>query len=277
MGIFSDILRRLFERPTAEITAKTETSVIEAERFLSEKHTVSMVKLDIYASPSGGFVNWSVYQVEGKNAETGRKNKRKYEAKTAADAENMAAADGLLAPYQTTVLPHEQPTERQTAYLASWGANSPAGATKYDVSAILGRLEASNDVVREKKIGKSKIVEWIKPVDGPTEEFAKYADDMGVKFSLYIGKEALFCDTVYSLNGREKAAFFAYCILCAADGIEPGDLRDTPNVAEIYRFADIATEDDAVMRSINSRDADDYIHPHKGSTAYKAVAIHFGL
>ena len=169
------------------------------------------------------------------------------------------------------------PTERQIDYLLSWDTTVPQNATKYDVSAILDRLENSYDVVDEKQTSDGMKIEYIRPLPGPSVEFAKYADSVGVHFSRFIGADALFLMVLNSIDEHERAAFFAYCVLCAHHRFDIGNLKDAPNASRLYEFADIVTQDAAVMKSILGRDIYDHKSPHKGSKAYKAVAEFFGI
>lgn len=281
MGIISKLFggksKEKEQKPEVNITFSVESSTRQVDRLIAENAELTMADIGGYVSPSGGFVNWAVFEVTGVNEQTSRKNKRKYEAKDEASALALAADDGLTGPYAVIPLPIDAPTESQVKYLQSWGMTVPEGASKYDVSAILSRLEDAHDIASEKDIAPNMKVERVYPLPSPSKEFAQYADAMGVQFSRYIGKEVLFNSTVYNLTGWEKAAFYAYCVLCHAKGTEPGDLRKSAAVNELYAFADIAANDATVMRSIVGREADDYLHPHKGSAAYKAVANHFGL
>lgn len=263
--------------PKVNIAVSIETRRCEVESFIAKGEVISPVVLDREPSQSGGFVNWAIYEVIGVNQNTNRKNKRQYEAKTETNSIAKAKSEGLIEPFEIRALPHDAPTERQIDYLLSWGAAVPRGATKYDVSAILSRLEDSYDIVFEKQIAKDKEVHYIRPLPGPNAEFAKYADDMGIFFSRYIGGDALFNKVVYSLGERDKIAFFAYCVLCSHRGNTIGDLRNSPHFIQLYEFADKAMQDASLAKSIMGRDSADYKSPHKGSKAYKAVAEFFDI
>lgn len=260
-----------------KLTISTTTTAHADEYFIAKGENVSLLDLGGYRSPSGGYVNWAQYRVTGKNTATGRKNTRQYTARDENSVTEVAEADGLAPPYEVRVIPNEMPTDRQITYLRSWNVDVPTGAVKSDVSAILSRLEESYDVVTERKTTSNSVVRYVRPLPGPSEEFAKYADDMGVMFSRYIGQDALFNNTVYSLNDREKTAFFAYCVLCSHYHKNIGDLRTSEYASKLYSFADVALENKTLMRSIGGRPTDDYKRPHKGSAAYKAVSEFFAL
>ena len=268
---------RVTHEQEIKVKIKTETTHSYVDRLLAKGEDLTLVDLDGYISPSGGFVNWATYEVIGKNMNTNRKNKRRYDAKTEADAINQANADNLTGPYDITILMHDAPTEKQIQYLQSWGVAVPAGVNKFDVNAILSRLEDETEAISEKKISQNATEERIRLLPGPSAAFAKFADSMGVKFSRYIGKSALFDKTLYSLTRRDRVAFYAYCIICTNNKMEIGDMRNSEHYARLYDFADMAVNDQSLLQSIERRSANDYLHPHKGSAAYKAVAEFFGL
>lgn len=260
-----------------KVPVAASTSPYDVEKFIAEGIKILPLDLSGYRSPSGGFVNWAFFEVKGTNISTGRKNTRRYTAKDEAAAAAIAEADGLSSPYEITALPIDAPTDRQINYLRSWNVEIPSGAAKEDVSAILSRLEESYDTVSENKISPQTIVKYIRPLPGPNEEFAKYAHDMGVMFSRYIGSNALFYHTVYSLKEYDRVAFFAYCVLCSHYNETIRDLRFSGYADQLYSFADMASANESLMRSIGGRLPDDYMKPHKGSAAYKAVAEFFNI
>lgn len=260
-----------------KVSVTAKTSSYDVERLIAEGIELLPLDLGGYRSPSGGFVNWAYFEVKGTNSTTGRQNTRRYTAKDETAAAAIAEADGLNFPYEITALPNDAPTDRQINYLRSWNVAVPKGAAKEDISAILSRLEDSYDTVSENQISQDTIVEYIHPLPGPNEEFAKYAHDMGVLFSRYIGGKALFHHTVYNLKDYDRAAFFAYCVLCSHYNETIRDLRSSGYADQLYSFADMASVNESLMRSIGGRFPDDYMKPHKGSTAYKAVAEFFGI
>lgn len=254
-----------------------ETKWIDVETFIAKGYEVSKVNLNGYVSPSGNYMNYAIFEVVGIKPTTGRKNKRTYEAKDEAGALRAAAEDGLQDAEVVRALEEEPPTERQKECLEGLGVTIPQGACKYDVSAMIGRILDSQDIVEEIEISKTEEKQYVKPLESPSEELAIYADKMGLKFSKYISAGNLHGSIVLHLGDRDKAAYFAYCILCANSSSELGNLLEMQNKEELYEFADKAVADEALMRSINGREPQDYLLPHKGSVAYKAVAKFFNL
>lgn len=281
MGLF-DFLKGINKQQQKEesvvkfdLSIKTESNSVE--RFLAPKCDIPVLELSGYVSPSGGYVNWIVFEVTGINPKTGRINKRIYEARKEQEALDLAEKEGLQKPEIKKVLPIEPPTENQIGYLESWGITVPDGACKYDVSAILSRLEDSDDVVNEIRVSKGAIKEYIRPLEGPNEDFAMFAHEMGLHFSKFIGADALHRQVVCRLEYRDKAAFFAYCVMCNNSLAAIGNMLESPQIEQIYAFADEVLSNESLMRSIVGRAPEDYLNPHKGSMAYKAVAEYFNL
>lgn len=266
---------RTIEANGVKLTVSTKTSERDVEMFLAEGEMISLLDLGEGENPSGGYVNWSAYKVTG-TGESGKRKSKQYHAKTEAKALALAQKDGLLEPYEIHAVPHDSPTEKQINYLHSWNTMVPDGATRYDVSAILSRLEGSYDVVCEKQVA-GREEQYIRPLPGPSPEFAKYANEMGIHFSRFVGADSLFNAVVNSLDERDKVAFFAYCALCSYHRFDIGNLLTSQYKEKLYEFADMALQDAALLTSVAQREPSDYHSPHKGTKAYKAVAEFFGL
>lgn len=237
------------------VTATSSLRSINVERKISQNCNISCLSLGGYSSPSGGYVNWAIFDISGINEETKRRNKRRIIAADESAALDTARAGGLVDPTILSVIPHDTPTDQQIGYALDLGADIPEGACKEDVSSIINRI--------------------LSDCDGPSEEFAMFAHDNRLHFSKFIGADALFSTVVYGLEGREKAAFYAYSILKNHAGIDVATDPVYPDLTKFYQFADMAMDSNSITRSINERSPDDYRHPHKGSTAYKAVAAFF--
>lgn len=262
-----------------KVSVSIQTTSYNVDVILADGESVSMVDLG-YKSESGGYVNWSVYSVKGKNMTTNRMNTKKYQAKERGDAADMAEADGLIGPYEIVCLPHPDEQSKADYFrgkLNEYGVSPPDGAVVDDLMAILNRVRYSEYIVSEEWVAKDRVIQRVRPIEGPNIDFAKYADSMGLKFSTYTSGPGLFAQAVLNLPEREKAALFAYCVLCNQSGQVVGDLRASGHADKLYEFAEVAIKNHAVLASIVGRDANDYLHPHKGSKAYKAVAEYFGL
>ncbi len=263
------------DTPTIQVSMRS----YEVETMIAENEDVSMIDLG-RRSESGGYINWSIYRVIGTNSATNRKNTRQYEAKDREHAVKLAESDGLIGPFEITPIPYPVEPDKiryYTAQLNSYGILSPVNAVKEDLRAILDRVRYSNDIVSEKEGADGIVYRRVRPVPSPSKEFAEYADNLGIKFSMYISSTELFHHTIQNLEPREKIAFYAYCLICAHNKQKIGNLQKSQYVSELYKFSDSSLNDPALLKSIIGRDSNDYLHPHKGSKAYKAVAEYFAI
>lgn len=125
-----------------------------------------------YVSPSGGFVNFAIYQVIGINPKTGRKNKRVYKEFREEYAIKRAEIEGFVAPFEVHLLKSESPSERQLEYAKELGITIPEGVCRLDVSALISRVTDDDE--------------------GPADEnLASQAHIYGVQFSRYHGRKAI--------------------------------------------------------------------------------------
>ena len=113
MGLFS-FLKKKEPEPAPAITATIHAQTVEVKQ--RTRGELPLAEIGGYVSPSGGFVNYGRFCVTGMNSSTGRKNTKRYEAQTEADARAAAADDGELE------------------------AMLPDGVCKEDVSAIISRI-----------------------------------------------------------------------------------------------------------------------------------------
>lgn len=267
------------ELSMAKVSVSIQTTSYNVDVILADGESVSMVDLG-YKSESGGYVNWSVYSVKGKNTTTNRMNTKRYKAKSRDSAIQLAKTDGLVEPFEITCLPHSCDPEKRRYFLEklnAYGVIPPDGAVIDDLRDILDRVRYSDDIISEECNHNGNVVQYVRPIPGPNVELARYADDMGLNFSSYISAPSLLSQIVFTLSEREKTAFFAYCVLCNQKMDDIGDLRKTEFVDRLYEFADVALSNQDILKSIAGRNPDDYLKPHKGSKAYRAVADFFNL
>lgn len=244
-----------------ELTTKTEVIDYGDE---NENNTVSgymgpfsAVNIDGYKSPSGGYMDYAIFQVSGIIEETGRHTTRKIEATTAESAIEIAKEGGLLEPEIKCVVPHQPPTERQIKDTKGW--NIPKDVCMLDIATIQKRQEYYDET------------------DVPREDFALFAHKMEVHFSRFITESSLLRHVIRDLKKRDKAAFFAYCQLCRRDGAEFGNMLESPYLQHLYGFADMVMSSKSLLKSLDDRWYNDFTTPHKGTAIYKAVAEYFNL
>ena len=172
-----------------------ESSVTLTSRYVEVKQrtkgllpSIPIAVLDGYISPSGGFVNYARFQVIGINPSTKRKNKRIYEVRFEEDARKCAENEGLIEPFEITVLPSVPPSERQLEYAKVLEACIPDGACSLDVSAIISRITDNDE-----KPASAKLV--------------RQAHIRGLKFSRYHGKAAIMSIAKANLSVVEYGDF----------------------------------------------------------------------
>lgn len=95
MGLFN-FLKKKEREPTPAITASIHAQTVEVKQ--QTRGELPLAEIGGYVSPSGGFVNYGRFCVTGVNSTTGRKNTKRYETQTEADARAAAALDGLVEP-----------------------------------------------------------------------------------------------------------------------------------------------------------------------------------
>ena len=267
------------EKPITTTVKISRYDYDDIETMVAEGEEVSALNLGGYVSESGGYINYSIYKVRGTNKATNRKNTRPYTAKDKDAAIKLAEADGLLPPFETTVVPYQKDESKDAYFIQqinSCGYVPPADAVTDDLRDILNRIRYSDDVVSEKVVN-GVFVERVRPIPGPSEEFAMYADSIGIKFSKFISRGDLLRCVANEAQGKEKTAFFEYCILCHSNGCAIGNWKNSEFAERISKFAETAEADTSLLKSIYGRDYSDYLKPHHGSKAYKAVAEYFGL
>ena len=268
------------ETPIVNLKVSLTSTSYEVDVMLDEREEVTRLALDGLKGKSGGYVNYSYYKLIGTNPQTNRKNTRYYNATNEKDLVSKAKVSGLVEPFEISITPHPKDTERENYFkteLVSYGIIPPADAMVDDLRDILNRVRYSDIVVSETKSADGKMIQKVKAMPSPNEELASFAHDIGLMFSLYVSDDNLFNSLIYSLNPTEKAAFWAYCILCLNDNTVIGDMRKSDYYQDICDFAEKATRDASLLKSIVARDANDFKNPNKGTIAYKAVVDYFDL
>lgn len=198
--------------------------------------------------------------------------------KVSVTTSSYTAYEQLKKGYRFTPLPFgtiysEEPTEKQLAYAADLGITLPEGVGKADVSAILSRVEDGEpDISSEKFLGPKERQYEIIPLPGPDVDFAAFAQQSGLEFSRYIGGSDLLDEVVCSLNNEEKAAFYAYCVVCQETNSPIKNMLEHPRLNDFYTYAKLVVKDESLLASLNRIRPYEYLKPHRGTKAYKAAA-----
>lgn len=250
MGLF-DVFKK---KPTAPATVgvKVESRVVEVEVKQHTPGELPLADVGGYISPSGGFVNFGRFKVTGVNASTGRKNTKRYEVQTEGEARAAAAADGLCDPMTVEVEKLEEPTEQQMAYALDLKAAIPSGACKEDVSAIISRITDEDEAA-------------------PDPGLSLWAHACGVRFSRFVGHDALLGYMIHQLQGAGAGTLYAYAVFLQEKGGSFSDPRRLPVYDGLKRCGEAIASDPALMKSLEGRDADDLRSPNRGTKVYKAT------
>ena len=229
MGLFS-FLKKKEPEPAPAITATIHAQTVEVKQ--RTRGELPLAEIGGYVSPSGGFVNYGRFCVTGMNSSTGRKNTKRYETQTEADARAAAADDGLV------------------DYALELEAMLPDGVCREDVSAIISRITDEDEAA-------------------PDPGLSLYAHACGVKFSRFVGEKALLSYMVSQMHGAARGELYAYAVYRQESGGRFSDPRSL-SVYEFLRScgAEIA-EDPALLKS---RDVYDFAGPNRGTKVYKMAA-----
>lgn len=250
MGLF-DFLKKKPEAPA--VSVKVETRVIEEEVRQRTPGELRLADVGGYVSPSGGFVNYGRFRVSGVNASTGRKNTKRYEVRDEAAARAAAVADGLSEPLDVVVEPSVEPSDRQVDYALELEAMLPEGVCKEDVSAIISRITDGDE-------------------DAPDPGLSRWAHDCGVKFSRFVGHDAILGYLFHQMQGSDRGTLYAYAVFLQENGGGFSDPRRLPVYGVLRQCGEAIAADPALMKSLDGRDVDDLRCPNRGTKIYKAAS-----
>ena len=253
MGLFDRFKKKDKPAAPAPVSVKIEARTVEVEVAQQTPGELPMADVGGYVSPSGGFVNFGRFRVSGMNASTGRKNTKRYEVRTEEEARAAATADGLGDPMTVEVEQNEGPTEQQVAYALDLKATIPAGACKADVSAIISRITDEDEAA-------------------PDPGLSRWAHDCGVRFSRFVGHDALLGYMSHQLQGADAGTLYAYAVYLQEKGGSFSDPRRLPAYDGLRRCGEAVAADPALMKSLEGRDADDLRRPNRGTKIYTATA-----
>lgn len=251
MGIF-DLFKK--KEPAPEpITVRSELKVVEVEVKQRTPGEMPLADVGGYVSPSGGFVNFGRFRVSGVNGSTGRKNTKRYEVQDEAAARAAAVADGLVEPLTVEIEQQVEPTERQMDYALELEAMIPEGACKDDLSAIISRIVDEDEAA-------------------PDPGLSRYAHAAGVKFSRFVGAEALLGYMVSQMKGPQIGELYAYAVYLQENGGRMTDPRLLPVYDRLTACGECLAADPALLKSLEGREVNDFRGPNRGTRVYKAAA-----
>lgn len=158
--------------------------------------------------PFGGFCNYGIFGIWGKDPGTGKKKYKKVDAISEAAAVEKAAALGCVDPQSVEVIPFLPPSEKQQRYAADLGVRLPEGCTVVDATALISRAEIGDD-------------------QDPAPGLVEYAQSCGVCFSTLAGEGGL------PASDQGEGDPFRSCGCCQCFRIRSGGSSKSSAVFEV--------------------------------------------
>ena len=85
----------------------------------------------------------------------------------------------------------------------------------------------------------------------PNPDLLEYATECKICLSYYIGKKALYDKIFWALEGRDKIAFFVFCVYRYTTDDRRANLNKSPHRELFYTFADDNLSNDSFIKSMN--------------------------
>ena len=220
---------------TRQLEMPVEDIVIEERELSASREPIALYPIKIgYKSPSGGFMNYGMFKVSGINPETGKKRTRKsVHAKTKEDAVRLSK---LAEPITVEVLKFAPPTEANVEEARRLGIKIPKGATFEDLYFLRKRGKATPSGQNHANVN-----------------LAKYADSIGLEFSLFIDQQSLMELCFNNKNLLLKYEFYAYFVYCVLQNESIDNLKDkSKDLRKKFKeFAKMVIEDSTLQKSID--------------------------
>jgi len=142
---------------------------------------------------------------------------------------------GYLEPFELLNEYFYPPTKEQLKYAKSLGIRVPKDASQEDVSEMIARM-VNND-------------------SAPNPELFEFANEIGLDFSGYIGKKALYNLVFFYLQTEDKIAFFIFCVYRWLSDDRNGNLNKHQHRELFYDFA---------KQQINNKKFIESLYEYKG-------------
>ena len=138
------------------VRARKNLQTINRQSFVAGETTfLCLSGIPMSLHPLRGYTNFGIFEVHGKNPETGRQNKRTIEALTDQDAIDQAKeVFGLVDPITVQEVQRPMATDRQISYGNELGIEIPPNISTVDASAIICRMEdddAPDDILAKEE------------------------------------------------------------------------------------------------------------------------------
>lgn len=149
-----------------------------------------------------------------------------------------------------------EPTDAQLQILAEEGVVIPEGITDFDASTMITRIGT-----------------WeVQPL--PDLETVAMAEQLGTRFSAFVGAEDLLRRIVDQATEHDRAALYCYGVACFMRGSHFGNMFADPDAPLFIGFSDIVAADPSLQKSLADRPPEDYAEPRKGTKIYKAASTY---
>lgn len=193
---------------------------------------IGFLSTDRFFTERGVPMIWPTYEVRGRHKETHRIRTIRITTMSLEDCKVKAFEQGLMEPLEIMEMPPDKPSERQIEYAVNVGYKVTPEMSVRDVSALLDRYENADS-------------------SDPNPELLEYANDKSFNFSNYVGKKALYNIIFDNLIGREKTAFFIFCVYRWLSDDRKANLDKHPYRDRFFGMADILTGNDQFEKSMN--------------------------
>lgn len=211
-------------------------------KILKRLFKSKIIKLDTIELPifhnDFGYMNYTQFKITGTNLLTNKKKSMKIDAKSKNEAIEIAKNDNFEEPFSIEIIPFKKPSERQLNYIRDLNVHVPDNVCLDDISCMISRM-VDNDKLT------------------PNTELVEYAYKKGVKFSKFIGKKDLYNSIYFSLELRDKIAFFAFCVYRWACENRHANLNTSPHKKLFYDFSENNLTNESFVKSLDNYRGED--------------------
>lgn len=202
----------------------------------------------------------AVYNVIGKNPETGRKKTRQVIRSENASETEIEKASGLLPPYEISRVKDEAPTEAQIKYAQKLGITFPSDATIRDASLFLTRIE------NHENLHQKGTIEWLLDI---------YINQYGIYIPRYANAKESHRAFYHGMSKQDQIEYFVMRVYNECKGTKymfPFEAEKTER--KIFQdFIQKYIEDKKFMDSFLKYTADDLPMKYKVMKKLKAYEI----
>lgn len=208
----------------------SDSSVSHSSSYSKIIRDSSKYRVIMNDSPFPDNLNYKLYRYSAVYLKTNRSRTRTIEAFSKEEARQKIKDLGYAEPTEFEQIPFDPPTESQIEACMAHGRKIPDKACKIDVSYIMDKDMNSDST--------------------PNPELLRYATEMRIPLSYYVGKRDLYDLIFKNLTGEDKIAFFVFCIYRFLSDDRCGNLNECIHKHAFYRFAQDHMDDDPFVKSM---------------------------